>query len=175
MFGKKATNYQLLLNLWGFQTHLTVLAFEDDPLRQEQCVRRKFEERHDIVNKLRQEIGVAKKDFTDNGWKGFINVSLTSEQKEQLSAWDIQDGDVWDGIATYCETGYKVSVSYNFQNKNFTATLIGGEGSNKNAGRAVSAFAPTPYQAVRTMLFKVSVMLPPVWTEYKASIGDDIG
>lgn len=175
MFGKKATNYVLWLGFWGLQTHLTVLAFEDDPVRQEQCIRRKLEERHEIANKLREEIGVAKKDFSDNGWKGFVNVSLTNEQKEQLGAWDIQDGDVWDGVATYCEAGYKVTLSYNSANKNFTATVIGGEGSGKNAGRAVSAFAPTPYQAMRTVLFKVSVLLPDVWTEYKAAVGDDIG
>ena len=175
MYGKEAANLVRLLALWGEVTHLTVAAFADSPVRQEQSIRRKLDERHQLANNLREKIGVAKKDFSDNGWKGFVNVNLTNEQKELLGSWDIQDGDVWDGIATYCETGYKITVSYNATNKSFTSTAIGGEGTGKNAGRAVSAYAPTPYQAMRTLLFKISVILPAVWTDYKGAVGDEIG
>lgn len=175
MFGHEAIRIEKELRKWGAASHEINLAFMGDPVRQVQSLMRKLDDRHCLCNQLRRELGVAKKDFTDNGWKGFVNVTLTGEQKEALGLWDVQDGDIWDGIATYNETGYKITSSYNSTNKSFTATCIGGEGTGKNAGRAVSAFAPTPYQAMRTLLFKVSVLLPPTWTDYKAALGDDIG
>lgn len=175
MYGRVAAQWELKLRTWGGITHETVASFVGDPIRQLQSLERKLEYRHTLCNLLRRELKVPKKDFSDSGWKGFVNVTLTGEQKTALQAWDIQDGDIWDGIASYNETGYKVTSSFNAANKSFTATVIGGEGTGKNAGRAVSAFAPTPYQAMRTLLFKISVLLPPVWTDYKAAVGDDVG
>lgn len=118
---------------------------------------------------------MANKKFENSSFKGFVNVSLSQQDKEAYVSWDVQDTDVWDGIAQYAEGGYKFSVSRNKQNDHFTASVTGTEDAGKNAGYSVTAFAPTPYEAVRVVLFKVSVVLPPVWADYKPSGADAIG
>ena len=115
------------------------------------------------------------KKFTDSSWKGFITCNLTNDMKEAFSAWDIQDADVWDGLATYGEKGYKFTLNHNKANENWVATFVGGEDSGKNAGWAVTAFARDPYNAARALLFKVSSVLPDTWKDYKATAADEIG
>ena len=124
-----------------------------------------------LKSKLKVKVGKE----ADFEWKGFINVTLTSEQKEAFAAWDIQDADVWEGLATYAQTGYKVQLSFNRQNDKFNCTFTGQPACGDNSGYAVSAFANSPYQAVRVGLFKVSSVLPEVWSEYDTSEADEIG
>jgi hypothetical protein len=108
-------------------------------------------------------------------WQGFVNVNLTVEQKEEYRAWDVEDSEVWDGIATYCAAGYKVALSFNKQNDKFSCTGTGQPETGDNSGYAVSAFANTPYEAARVWLFKVSVVLPERWKDHAADAPDDIG
>lgn len=108
-------------------------------------------------------------------WKGFINVNLTNEQKAQFAAWDIEDGDVWEGLATYAQYGYKINLSFNRQNDKFNITFTGQPVCGVNSGFAVSAFASSPYNAARVGLFKISVVLPEDWSQYDPGDADDIG
>jgi len=138
-------------------------------------VNRSFEYYHRLCNDLRGELGVAKKAFENSTWKGFINVNLTAEQKEAYATWDIADADVWDGLATYGEQGYKFSLTYNKSNSSWVAAYTGQDGSGKNEGYAVTGFAKDPYNAARVLLFKVSSLLPDVWKDYKPLPSDEIG
>lgn len=140
-----------------------------------QSFNRYTQEYYGMAAKLKKAI--AKKPITraEFEWKGFVNVSLTVEQKETYKTWDIQDDDVWDGLAQYCAAGYKVNLSFNKQNDKFNCTGTGQPESGANSGYAVSAFANTPYEAARVWLFKVSTVLPDVWTEYESGVADDIG
>lgn len=167
-----AANY---VRNWSKHTQDCYLAFRDNTSRLEQSIARRFADYHDAVNRLRGELGVAKKDFTNSTWKGFVNVSLTAEQKEAFGSWDIQDADVWDGLATYGEKGFKFSLTFNAGNQSWVATYTGQEGSGKNEGYAVTGFATDPYNAARVLLFKVSAILPDVWKEYKPLPADTIG
>lgn len=115
------------------------------------------------------------KDFGKTEFKGFINVNLTQPEKNAYAEWDIQDSDVWDGLATYGEKGYRFSLNWNKGNSHWIASYTGGEDAGKNQGYAVSGFAPDPYNAARVLLFKVSCVLPDVWKEYKPSPTDSIG
>jgi hypothetical protein len=124
---------------------------------------------------LKSKLGKGKSTEKEFEWKGFINVSLSADQKEQYSAWDIQDQDVWDGLASYAQSGYKINLSFNRQNDKFNVTFTGQPECGENSGYAVSAFAKTPYSAARVALFKVSSVLPEVWTEYDSGDADDIG
>lgn len=108
-------------------------------------------------------------------WHGFVNVMLTSEQREAYAAWDVADQDVWDGVATYVASGYKLSLAFNKQNDKFTATLTGQPEAGANSGYAVSGFANDPYSATRVLLFKVACVLTDAWLDYKSDLADDIG
>jgi hypothetical protein len=175
LYGYRATIAANYLTVWGKHTHDRVLAFSGDPARVEQSVARCFQDRHMAVSQLKGELGVAKKDFSSSTWKGFVNVSLTAEQKESFGAWDIQDADVWDGLATYGERGYKFSLTYNRTNASWVGTFTGQEGTGKNEGWAVTGFAKDPYNAARVLLFKVSAVLTDVWGDYKPLPSDEIG
>ena len=105
----------------------------------------------------------SKKEFV---WKGFVNAKLTEDHRQAFEAWDLQDNDVWDGIATYCEAGYKFNVTYNSGNSSFNCTVTGQPEAGANSGWAVSSFAKTPYDAARVTLYKLHAVLPAVWEDY---------
>lgn len=149
--------------------------FSNNRERAIQSFNRYMEDIVAATKKLKKDVGVKAVSRKEFEWKGFINVNLTGEQKESFKAWDIQDDDVWDGVAQYAAAGYKIQLSFNKQNDKFNCTGTGQPETNSNSGYAVSAFANTPYEAVRVWLFKVSVVLPDDWTEYQASEADDIG
>jgi hypothetical protein len=175
LYGENARTAELALRQWKHHVVACVEAFSKNPTQVEQSIARHFSNYHYFANNLRKALNVAKKDFTSNTWKGFISCSLTQEQKEAFGAWDIQDADVWSGLASYGESGYKFSLTYNRGNESWVATYTGQEESGKNAGWAVTGFAHDPYNAARVLLFKVSVVLPDVWKEYKPTALDEIG
>lgn len=175
MYGYRAKIASNYLRNWSKHVHNNVRHWEREPERCVQSVTRSFEDYHKTANLLREEIGVAKKDFSNSTFKGFINVPLSPEQKEAFGDWDIQDADVWDGLATYGEKGYKFSLSHNKSNESWIATFTAGEDTGKNSGYCVSGFASDPYNAARVLLFKVSAILPDVWKDFKPLPSDTIG
>lgn len=130
---------------------------------------------YDMASKLKKQIASKPANRKEFEWKGFINVNLSAEDKASFVAWDIQDGDVWDGIAQYAAAGYKIAISYNKQNDKFSVTGTGQPETGTNSGYAVSAFANSPYEAARVWLFKVTSVLPDDWTTYVTAAKDDIG
>jgi hypothetical protein len=175
MYGRRASLLSLNLRDWPQYVHANVRHWKNTPLLLQQSVERSFSDYHRIANNLREELGVAKKDFTNSTFKGFINVSLSQDQKNDFQAWDVEDSDVWLGLATYGERGYRFSLTYNAGNSNWVATYTAQDGTGKNEGYCVSGFASSPYDAARVLLFKVSCVLPDVWKEYKPLPSDTIG
>lgn len=175
LYGTEADKARRWLKAFGGNVHSNVEYWERYPHALAASVNRSFNDYHHIANELRERVGVAKKAFENSTWKGFIQCTLSAEQKEAYAAWDIQDADVWDGLASYGEKGYKFTLTYNKQNSNWTATYVGSDDAGKNAGWAVTAFAADPYNAARVLLFKVSAVLPDDWTKYKPQAIDAIG
>jgi len=163
----EARRKQLRLKQWSDNAFGRYETFVHNKALVAQSLERSFQQYHELANELREELDVAKKEFNATNWKGFINVTLTEEHKEALAQWDVVDGGVFEGLAVYGETGLKLSVIYNKQSDTWNASYTGMDGIGKNAGYTVSAFAPTPYDAMRVLLFKVAVILPDVWTEWK--------
>jgi hypothetical protein len=149
--------------------------YANKPLLIEASVSRHFD-RYEKAAKFDKEGNlVAKKTFENSTWKGFVDVPLSREAKEQYAAWDVADGDVWDGLAVYGEKGYKFSLVWSKNNLTWIATFTGTEGCGVNEGWAVTARARAPYDASRVLLFKVSVLMPDKWKDFKADPSDDIG
>jgi len=163
------------INQWSRNAWGRYKFFEGSRTLAAASIERSFQQYHELSNKLREALGMAKKDFQSNTWKAFVNVTLTPEHKEALDAWDVADGGVFEGLAVYGERGYKLSVTYSKQSDSWNASYTGMEGCGKNAGYTVSAFAPSPYEAMRVLLFKVATILPDEWTDYKNTGGALIG
>lgn len=175
MFGADATYLQSRLLFIRGAMHKNIGYFSANRERVIQSFNRYTEEYYIMAAKLKTKITntpVNRKEFV---WMGFVNVNLTAEQKEEYRAWDVEDADVWDGIAGYCAAGYKIALSFNKQNDKFSCTGTAQPETGKNSGYAVSSFANTPYEAARVWLFKVSVVLPDVWTEHVGATLDEIG
>lgn len=175
MYGYRADLAANHIRSFGRAVSSNVRHWSKQPQMIEASVRRSFDEYRSSANILRECVGVAKKTFENSDWKGFVNVNLSPEQKESYAAWDIQDSDVWDGLASYGEKGYKFTLTHNKQNDNWVATYVGTADAGKNAGWAVTGFAKDPYNAARVLLFKVSSVLPDVWKDYKGTELDEIG
>jgi len=124
-----------------------------------------------LANMLREAMGVAKKTRDFGDWKGFVDCALDDAAKAQFASWDLHDGDVWLAMGSYCENGGKLSISHNRSNGTFVAAITGTADNKHNAGWTVSAFAPTVYDAVRLLLYKVSVILPDKWHEFESADG----
>lgn len=98
-------------------------------------------------------------------WRGFKDVRLTDAQRDAYENWDIHDGDVYELLASAVSQGFKFTCSYNNSNDTYTATLTGQAGVPDAAkGYSLSAFAPTWYDAVRTLAFKHDAVLEGDWS-----------
>jgi hypothetical protein len=175
MFGADAAYMQSRLLFIRGAMNRNIGYFSANRERVIQSFNRYTEEYYIMAAKLKTKIASKSPTRQEFVWQGFVNVNLTVEQKEEYRAWDVEDSEVWDGIATYCAAGYKVALSFNKQNDKFSCTGTGQPETGDNSGYAVSAFANTPYEAARVWLFKVSVVLPERWKDHAADAPDDIG
>lgn len=153
----------------------TVKGFADNNLRMAQSINRITEEIYDMAQKAKKAIARQQQPASEFTWKGFVDCKLSDVDKGNFAAWDVADSDVWDGIATYCESGVKISVTYNKQNASFNCAGTGQPSSGENSGYCVTAHAKTPYDACRVWLYKVAVVLPQVWNEYEIGDAESFG
>lgn len=86
-------------------------------------------------------------------FKGFINYSLTDEQKAQLKAVGVDHERLWDTFESLSEGGWVVKFSYDFYNHCQQATLSCQDTQNVNTGWYLSGRGSTPMKAFRQALF----------------------
>lgn len=109
-------------------------------------------------------------------WRGFKDVRLTEAQRDAYDHWDIHDADVYLLAASAVSSGFKFTCSYNHSNDTYTATLTGQDGAPPAAqGYSLSAFAPSWYDAVRTLMFKHDAVLEGDWSKIEVSASERWG
>lgn len=101
-------------------------------------------------------------------FKGFVNYTLTDEEKENFALWGVDDHDLFLLIAGDNQTGYKLTMTFNSQNDNFQASYMCLDPESPNAGYILSAFAPDWYTALKVLTFKHNVVLDCQWNIEKA-------
>lgn len=170
-----ARRWLMLMDYERKHWKVTFKYFERKNLLLVASMNRKFEEYYDMAQKAKKAVASAPTKREDFTWKGFIDVKLDDTQKANLLAWDVADGDVWDGLAQYCAAGIKIAISFNAKNDSFTCAGTGQPDSGANHGYCVVAYAKTPYDAARVWLFKVATILPDSWAEYDAGDADTFG
>lgn len=124
---------------------------------------------------LRERFGMAKRESKDVAWQGFVDVKLTSEEKENYMAWDVHDEDLWVLLVDAIGCGHKLSVTYNKQNDQFVASFTGQTGTEGNEGYTLSAYGKVWYDAVRVLCYKHAVLLDCDWLRAKERVSDNIG
>lgn len=96
-------------------------------------------------------------------WKGFVNYVLSAEDKVRFNGWGLDDHDLYPLLAGELAAGYKFTCTFNAQNGTYNASFTCNDEANANAGWCLSAFAPDPYNAMKTLLFKHIEVLGCVW------------
>lgn len=134
-----------------------------------------FKDLERLVWKYQELTNVAKTEYNNTDFKGFINVTLTSAEKELFAAWEVHDNDLFELVASRIQSGYKLSCGYNAQNDTFTASLTCARDKDPNKGYILPAFAKDWYHAVRVMAFKDLVLLDGNWQSAKDRVSDNIG
>lgn len=127
------------------------------------------------TREIREELGMSNKKQSESGWVGFVDVTLTSKEKELFGAWDMQGDDLWVMLVDAMTHGHKVSLSYNRQNETFGASFTGTDPDGSNKGFTLSAFAADWYTAVRVLVFKHAVLLDFDWKNADGREGERIG
>lgn len=98
-----------------------------------------------------------------NVFKGFINRTLTADEKLAFKVWECDDHDLWIVLQTDIQSGYKLSVTYNSANDTFNATYMCNDEKSPNHGWCLTAFAPEWYLAIKTLVFKHNEILGCDW------------
>lgn len=108
-------------------------------------------------------------------WVGFLDVPILDSEKEKFLLWDVQDHEVWGGLADLVIHGYKVSFGYNKQSDTYVCSLTSSEASCSKPGYTMSSWAKDIYVAARLSLYKHNVMLDCDWQNVTSSPKSDFG
>lgn len=132
----------------------------------------------DMEQALEAVMGSAKKGAEKDKpfvFKGFVNVNLTSQQKEQFRAWDYDDATAVDLMEGLLRNGYKCSGSWDSKFSAFIVTLTCKEPGDANYGLAMSGRAATLREAEAVTVFKHFAVLEQVWETPVESDEDVLG
>ena len=101
-------------------------------------------------------------------FKGYIQHSLTAEEKKGYEAWDCTPEDLWDGIERLVDSGYKLSTSHDDYNNTRQASLTCNNPKHPDYGWVLVARAPDSFNAIALVMFKHVVLLGGDWSEFHA-------
>lgn len=124
---------------------------------------------------IRERLGMAKPNDRQSTWKGFVDVKLTEQEKENFTQWDVHDNDLFLLLAEAVVAGHKQSLTWNKQNETYVFSFTGNEGAGKHEGYTLSAFAGDWYIALRVLLYKHHVLLEGDWSKAKDRPTENIG
>jgi hypothetical protein len=99
-----------------------------------------------------------------NSWEvDFVNVSLSKEQKLEVAKWDVKGEVTFDIITKLVDDGFKLSISADKAHDCVGAYLTEGPNSSGNRKRCLSARGPDFFGALRSLVFKHSIILEGDW------------
>lgn len=127
------------------------------------------------TERLREKLGMAKRESKEVTWQGFVDVKLTAVEKDVYGQWDVQDDDLWVLVVDAIGSGHKLSITYNRQNDQFVASFTGQTGTKGNEGFTLSAYAKDWYNAIRVLAYKHAILLESDWTRAAVRVSDNIG
>jgi len=105
-------------------------------------------------------------------WGGFLNMRLSSEQKEEFTHWHRELGDdVWELFLQVLAQGMKFSLVYDADNDTYTASLTNSPRNPCGVSSlyVLSAYAQEWQTAVALVLFKHLYVLGGTWENYRPS------
>jgi len=89
----------------------------------------------------------------------WVNVHLTIEDALEIDVWLASEPDVLGELCRLVVEGNGVAIKPAARGGGYMATLTSASDSDGRAGRGLSAFADTPYEAAACLLYKLIVKL----------------
>jgi hypothetical protein len=103
-------------------------------------------------------------------WLGFVEISLTDDDKAALSEMNIADGPLFDFVEEMVGDGYKVSFSEDTAHTCYIASATGQKLGNPNAGHSLSGRGPSIFGALACLAYKhVTLCKSGEWSAYAGS------
>lgn len=93
----------------------------------------------------------------DAAFRGYINVSLTKEQKEAFPVWS-SGASYWEAFNFFAGDGVNLSVKYEAKSSCFLASGTQRRENSPNAGLVVTARAREAEVALARLLFTLTVL-----------------
>lgn len=87
-------------------------------------------------------------------WRGYINLDLSRDDKEQFEAW-VHTGEAWEVLAACVDAGYVVSLKANPNGGGSLASVTQRAAGHVNAGLCVTARGGTADVALFRVMFLV--------------------
>jgi len=94
----------------------------------------------------------------------FVNVRLAPEFEEMAADYSTNLDILTDGLITLTESGYKVTLSYDFQRGNHICTLTCRNEESANNGKTMSSFGASMQDSIAAALVKHYHQTEAVWT-----------
>lgn len=99
----------------------------------------------------------------DGVWRGFMDIPLTSTDKENCLSWDAEGASLEEQLEFWVRGGYKLSISWNEKTQSLILAATGQEKAGSNAGYTLSAHAKDLAKASHVLLYKHMVMAEGDW------------
>lgn len=114
----------------------------------------------------------AKKKAQEDGWRGFVNVELTANQKAEAKRMLTDLPRVWDNVFGLVEEGYKMTLSYDEQRTAFNMSFTCKRRGDANQGLTLSGRGGSVEAAAVSFWYKHYVVLQMAWGEASTGTGE---
>ena len=105
----------------------------------------------------------------------FINYSLGKAEKQACKAWcDVQSFDMFQVLAELVDGGYKVSMSYDFENSVAFVSLTNKSGPESFQNKVLSMRARTVDEAFMRIIWLHAVQADGDWNNLTEEMDEDI-
>jgi len=88
----------------------------------------------------------------------FINIRLGATEVRHLHSLGWEDDKVVWAFLELVESGYKLSITSDNKNDTYIATLVGTGDNCPNKGKGLSGRGPTAVEAIKSLLYKHTVI-----------------
>jgi len=111
----------------------------------------------------------------DNMQTTWVNVNLTSEDKEVLKNAETSSDELAAALVALVLEGYEFRLKPSRKEDSYMAFLFPPDNGHAHSGFALSAFAADPRTALTVLLYKHFEVLGTDWTRNVSTSGDNFG
>lgn len=106
----------------------------------------------------------AKARASADGWKGFINVELTDQQKPEVKELMRDMQSVWDEVIDLIAADYKLTVSFDGERSAWNASLTCRSTADRNGGLTLTGRGGSFVAALAALVYKHVRILNRDWS-----------